>query len=222
MALFKPNQERIQNEMFEAELQQGKEREILDYDAKSAEQEMVALQQKKENEDLTKWQQDMEAELKRITHSLKREYYDETEEKWKPMPGDFTGKYDKESNPLYHSMKPMMNDLGINFFITSAIPSLSRNLMMSNYDEERIFTRLRRIVSKFITHLGYHYKTYGIDEGDMSAVLDTFKSVIEPAHWRSLNNGERNYLNTISKRVEAHTYGGQPQKPKGFLAGLLG
>jgi len=223
MTMFKPKQEKIQNEMFEAELQQGREQGVLDYDARSSEQEMVALQQKKENEDLTRWQQDMEGELNLVVHRLKRQRYDENTEDWVQMPGEFTGRKDEKGNPIYKPIRPMMNDLGINFFITSSIPSLSRNLMMSNYDEEKIYTRLRRIIIQFIHHLGYHHKEYDIDEGDLSSILDAFKSLIEPAHWRALNNGERNFLNSTSRRIEAHAYGQQQQqKPKGFLSGLLG
>lgn len=219
--MFKPSAEKIQQDMFETELQRNSGQSAMEYDAKTGDQEMVELQRRRENEDLTRWQQDLHKELELVTYKLRRMFLDDDKDIWKSLPGEPTG--NKENGEMtYHPMKPMMNEKGINYFITSAIPSLSRNLMMSNFNEERIYTRLKRIVLKFIYHLGYYYKEYEIDQGDLSAIVSIFKDVIEPAHWRCLNNGERSYLNTINKRVEAYTYGQPQQKPKGFLSGLLG
>ena len=38
--------------------------------------------------------------------------------------------------------------------------------------------------------------------------------MIEPAHFRALNNGERRYLTTTTKRLEAHSPIAQTQQKK--------
>jgi len=103
---------------------------------------------------------------------------------------------------------------------------ISRNLMMSSYSEDKIYVKLRSIMFTFISHLAYHQRTYDIDTGNLSMIVRMFKDLMEPAHWRALNNGERSYLNTINKRVEAIAYGNpnqvQQQGKGGFLKGLMG
>ncbi|KKM92382.1 hypothetical protein LCGC14_1219070 [marine sediment metagenome] len=232
MAIFKPNATNIQNQMFQDELQLNRDQQTLSME--DPKDEMIAVERAERNEDLTRWQQDLETEARNVAYRLRRWDFDDEAKEWKPMlipTGKFrdvkTGKTDTEgkqiivTKEIHIRERPMMNELGINYFLSSIMPSLSRNLMMSNYDEDRIFTRLRGIVRIFIHHLAYHYRDYEIEPGDLSAIVRIFKDTIEPAHWRALNNGERSYLNTIAKRVEAHTFGPQIQKPKSFLQGLI-
>jgi len=118
-----------------------------------------------------------------------------------------------------------MNEVGINMFIGALIPLISRNLMMSNYSEDKIYVKLRSVTITFISHLAYHQKDYDINVGDLSIIVRMFKDIAEPAHWRSLNDGERRHQETIRKMVEAVTYGGSQQNPqqrKGLLQGLMG
>ncbi len=219
MALFgQNNQERAQKQMFDAELQASREENAVKYSDVGDE---VYFAQKEKNEDLTKWQQNLKSEIELTIHDLKREV--EGEDGYKPMVGEYI-RTDEQGRKHYKRAKPMMNDLGINMFRASIRPLTSRNLMMSNYNEDKIFVKLRSIMFTFISHLAYHYKTYEIDVGDLSIIVRMFKDIAEPAHWRCLNNGERTYLNTINKRVEAITYGQpqQGQQRKGFLQGLMG
>jgi len=219
MALFgQNNQDRAQKQMFDAELQASREENAVKYSDVGDE---VYFAQKEKNEDLTKWQQNLKSEIELTIHDLKREV--EGEDGYKPMVGEYI-RTDEQGRKHYKRVKPMMNDLGINMFRASIRPLTSRNLMMSNYNEDKIFVKLRSIMFTFISHLAYHYKTYEIDVGDLSIIVRMFKDIAEPAHWRCLNNGERTYLNTINKRVEAITYGQpqQGQQRKGFLQGLMG
>ena len=219
MALFgQNNQDRAQKQMFEQELQASREENAVKYSDVGDE---VYFAQKEKNEDLTKWQQNLKSEIELTIHDLKREV--EGEDGYKPMVGEYI-RTDEQGRKHYKRVKPMMNDLGINMFRASIRPLTSRNLMMSNYNEDKIFVKLRSIMFTFISHLAYHYKNYEIDVGDLSIIVRMFKDIAEPAHWRCLNNGERTYLNTINKRVEAITYGQpqQGQQRKGFLQGLMG
>jgi len=217
MALFGQNNEnKAQKQMFEQELQAGREENAVKY---SDVGDDVYFAQKEKTEELTKWQQDMREDIERTVHDLKREV--ETEEGYKPML-EFI-KINEDGKKVYRKVKPMMNNLGINMFRGAIRPLISRNLIMSNYNEDKIFVKLRSIMFTFISHLAYHYKTYAVDVGDLSMIVRMFKDLMEPAHWRCLQNGERQYLNTINKRIEAVTYGQpqQGQQKKGFLSGLM-
>ena len=207
-----------QMEMRNEELQQGRQMGGLEYDSKTSQGDMDFMQSR--DSDLTRWQQDLDDDLNDIIHRLKRQV--KTKSGWKPIPGKLTGRKDVNGNPTYKPLRPMMNDFGISFFVASVQGSLSRNLMMSNLDQDMIFTKLRGTVGDFIHHLGYHRKEYEIDEGDLTAILRIFRNLIEPAHFRALNNGERNYLNTINRRLDHFTHDQQPQAKKGFLGGMLG
>ena len=215
------NQEKEQKRMFDAELQSTREENAVKY---SDVGDDVYFQQKEKTEELTKWQQDLQSEIELTVHDLKREI--ETKDGYKSML-TFTGKFREvngQKKRLMRRVKPMMNDLGINMFRGAIRPLISRNLMMSNYSEDKIYIKLRSILFTFISHLAYHFKAYEINVGDLSIIVRMFKDICEPSHLRALNNGERSYLNTINKRVEAITYGQpqQGQQKKGFLSGLMG
>jgi len=223
MALFgNNNQEKEQKRMFDAELQSTREENAVKY---SDVGDDVYFQQKEKTEELTKWQQNLELDIELTVHDLKREVRDK-DGNYKPML-EFTGKFrevDGKKKRLMRRVKPIMNDIGLNDFRGIIRPLTSRNLMMSNYNEDKIFVKLRSIMFTFISHIAYYHKTYEIDVGNLSIIVRMFKDIAEPAHWRAMNNGERSYLNTINKRIEAVAYGQpqQGQQKKGFLSGLMG
>jgi len=224
MALFgSNNQEKQQKQMFDAEMQQTREENAVKY---SDVGDDVYFAQKEKNEDLTKWQQDMENDIERTVHDLKREI--ESDDGYKRMTRVEFVRINKDGKKIGKKVKvkPMMNNLGINMFRGAIRPLISRNLMMSSYSEDKIYVKLRSIMFTFISHLAYHQRTYDIDTGNLSMIVRMFKDLMEPAHWRALNNGERSYLNTINKRVEAIAYGNpnqvQQQGKGGFLKGLMG
>jgi len=224
MALFgSNNQEKQQKQMFDAEMQQTREENAVKY---SDVGDDVYFAQKEKNEDLTKWQQDMENDIERTVHDLKREI--ESDDGYKRMTRVEFVRINKDGKKIGKKVKvkPMMNNLGINMFRGAIRPLISRNLMMSSYSEDKIYVKLRSIMFTFISHLAYHQRTYDIDTGNLSMIVRMFKDLMEPAHWRALNNGERSYLNTINKRVEAIAYGNPNQVPQqgkgGFLKGLMG
>ena len=214
------NEQRAQRQMFDAEMQASREENAVKY---SDVGDDVFFAQKEKNEDLTKWQQDLKSEIELTIHDLKREV--ETEDGYKRMMV-FKGYkvVDGKRKKVYTYEKPMMNQLGINMFRGAVRPLISRNLIMSNYNEEKVYVKLRSIMFTFISHMAYHYKSYDVDVGNLSIIVRMFKDIVEPAHWRCLNNGERSYLNTINKRVEAIAYGQpqQGQQKKGLLNQLMG
>ncbi len=158
MALFgSNNQEKQQKQMFDAEMQQTREENAVKY---SDVGDDVYFAQKEKNEDLTKWQQDMENDIERTVHDLKREI--ESDDGYKRMTRVEFVRINKDGKKIGKKVKvkPMMNNLGINMFRGAIRPLISRNLMMSSYSEDKIYVKLRSIMFTFISHLAYHQRTY--------------------------------------------------------------
>lgn len=148
--------------------------------------------------DLIRWQQDViNDELVPVIHELRNEFQD-VDGVWKTLKNE----------------DPIMNELGIKQFVSLVRPNLSRNLMMSNYDEDRIYVNLRDSVSRFIIHFAYNMEQYQLKKENYRPVIGLFKRLIEPAHFRSLGAGERKAQSEINKRVDAHTYAENPNGEK--------
>lgn len=173
----------------------------------------------KEREDLTRWQQSLSDEIEMTIHDLKREILVEGE--WIPQL-KLVG-YDDEGKEVYHRVPMMMNEIGIRSFKAAVRPLMSRNLIMSNYSEEQLLTKLRGTISTFIIVLAQNFYDYDVRRQDISNIVRMFRSLVEPTHWRSYINGERRYLTTTHKNVEARNINmAQGEKKKGILAGVIG
>jgi len=165
----------------------------------SAMQDNVYSIKDKANNDLTRWQQDLQEDVLKIVHDLKREI--EVNGEWIPQ-RIFLG-HDENGQEVWDEIPPMMNDLGIRDFIAEIRSHTSKNLMMSNYDKDRIYVKLNATVTNFIFLVAMKAPYWELQKKDLSHVVQIFKSHIEPTYWRAFNNGERNYLNSTTKRVEA-------------------
>ena len=139
-ALFgQPNQEKAQRQMFDQEMQASREENAVKYSDVGDE---VFFAQKEKNEDLTRWQQDLREEIERTVHALKREVSD-ADGNYKRMKKFKEYRViDGKRKKVYTLENPMMNSIGINMFTGSLIPLVSRNLMMSNYSEDKIYADL--------------------------------------------------------------------------------
>ena len=51
-------------------------------------------------------------------------------------------------------------------------------------------------------------------------ILSLIKNVIEPTFWRAWNNGERKYLTTIHKHIEATNQTTKPQNKNSVFGGF--
>jgi len=174
--------------------------------------------QQQQRSDLVRWQQDLEEEIDQMSHDFKNEIL--IEGKWKRQ--NFLVGYDQEGNSIYHELPPVMNDLGISRIKSYLRPLLSRNLINSNYSEERIYTNLRNIIQTIILHLRDNYYIYEIRKQDLSWIVRQIKSFAEPTMWRCWNNGERKYLTTIHKHIEAHNESSNQQQQQGNKSFFLG
>lgn len=181
-------------------------------------QDSAYQERKDENTDLTRWQQDLSEDVQIFIHGLKRERLNDKGE-W--VPQTMYSHTDERGREVWLEMPPMMNDLGISTVKNMGLLNISRNLIMSNLSEEQIFRKLRTNVINFISLIAENFNRFEIDKRDLSAIVQMYKDLIEPTHWRCLNNGERNYLNTINKRVEAYTEHAQSQDSKKGIMALL-
>ena len=122
----------------------------------------------------------------------------------------------------YHP-KPILNEIGINAWKIYIAPMLSRNLLMSNFTEEQILNKLKNTTISWISNLALNQIEYGINKKDLPMLVRLFKSISEPSCWRSLLSGERNFLSTSTKRLEAISSSEQGgQLKKSALQKLMG
>jgi len=162
------------------------------------------LYQKEQIQDLTRWQQDLEDDVEALRHDLMNER--RTKDGW---------------GLAYQDAKPLMTDEGTSKIISFIKRYLSRNLIMSNLDEYIITRIMRGLVTDITIHIAMNYKQYQLDVTDRSLVVRMIKDSIEPTLYRSFNNGERNYLNTINKRIETTNLSEREQKKAtGFFGGI--
>jgi len=169
--------------------------------------EQIFLEQKKEQADLVKWQQNLRPEAIQFLHDIKREILvqgdiDKGTDTWERIPGS----------------SPMANDLFIVDLISYARPYLSKNLMMSNYTEDRILRNLKGTLWSLRVHLLQNRQKYDIHKTDMEYIVRLFKNFIDATPFRSLQQGERKWLGTINKRIE--TVSNQPLPKKKGLFGM--
>ena len=165
--------------------------------------EQVYLDQQEKRSDLIQWQQDLSPEIQQFIHKIRRE--NKVGEAWISPAG----------------MLPLANEMFI-FDVVGLIElSTNKNLINSNYSENRVLTALKFTLfdfRKMLMHRGY----YGLHKYNMDLIVRLFKNAIEPTYWRCLNNGERKYAGDLSKRVEVHTDNPNANMGKKGLFGMGG
>ena len=173
-------------------------------------------QERTEREDLTRWQQDLESDLTSLKFNLRS---------WiKNDDGDWVAQKEEvfiKGMSVSQSIKPLMNDRGINTMITTVRRYLTRNMMMSNLNQDIIFRILRTLKVTLVLNIGEKHDVYGVEEADLKLIIKMIMDTVEPTLYRALNNGERRYLNTINRRVETFADSAPPQQRQG-LKGLRG
>lgn len=172
----------------------------------------------KRNE-LIKWQEDLSDELMAVVRRLKR-IAKNSKGEWVPEQ-EFMG-YDPEGREVWREVKPMLNDKGVLWFVQRASPLLSRNLMMSNYDESMIGVHLNSTAQDFIIELRNNFYIFDVNKEDFKTVIRLFKDLVRPTFYRCLNNGERKYSGMIHKLVETRAETVQAAKSNRGFMGFLG
>lgn len=156
----------------------------------------------KERADLIRWQQDLTPEAIAYINEIRGEVFNPE-----------SGKYE-----LSNTIKPLANIKFIRRIKPLLRLATSRNLMMTSYSEERVRRSLSRAASQYANLIYFYHKDFEIDKRDFSYLVSSYQQLIEPTHYRSLNNGERNYLTSSTRRLE--TVSGNPQEQKKGLFNL--
>lgn len=159
----------------------------------------LTLQRQEDRSDLLRWQQDLLDELQMLKHDLRSEVI--TEEGIQRKQG-FLG-YGGDGKPVYGDLPPLMNDIGIQMVESISRPLLSRNMLNSNFNEDRILQILLVTSNDIVDNIADNYDVYGIDFVNFDVITRLIKNVMIPTMFRALNDGERKHARTISKRIEA-------------------
>lgn len=136
--------------------------------------------------DLIRWQQQLGDEMQDLVFILKG--YRKQGSVW-TIPDDPTA---------------LCNDLFIDeVIIPQCTPFISRNLINSNFQEERILMMLRTTMDDIADNMADCYDKYDIDFINNDLILRLIKNTIKPGAFRSLNGWTKKTDSTIFKRVES-------------------
>jgi hypothetical protein len=161
-----------------------------------------------ERNDLTRWQQDMTEVVESLKHNLLNEV--KINNKWEVQTMPIG--YNEEGELVHGRVPPMVNHLGVSRILAVVRSYLNKSNMNTNYDQDTINRRLKRLNDTFTIHLGGSREIYGIEHNNLSLIKKMVMDSVEAIFCSALNNGWRAHLNTTNKRVEAFTEAIQPQK----------
>lgn len=195
----KTQEERLMDKQLAINTSDNRERNVV---AMVDPSDQTYLYQKEQTQDLTRWQQDLDDDVERLRHDFQNEVLT-----------------DKGYVKAYEGATALMTQEGTSKLIGFIKRYLTRNLIMSNLDEFIITRIMRGLVIDITIHLAMNWQQYKLDETDRSLVVRMIKDSIEPTLYRSYRNGERNYLNTINKRIETNNFS---EKDQGRVKALWG
>ncbi|KKM67834.1 hypothetical protein LCGC14_1467080 [marine sediment metagenome] len=154
--------------------------------------------------DLTRWQQELDPELKKMGMRL-RNYYQNEEGEWVARYVD--GK----------TLDPLCSEEFISELVAILEPATSRNLMMSNLSED--FIRRKLIdMSNTVTLLEIaDRKRFGIRMNNLTPIIRIFQATAEPTYFRALQGNEKKYLGTIQRNIYTKQDKPGEEKKKNFL-----
>lgn len=183
------------------------------------------MARKEERDDLTRWQQDLDEDLQKLRYNLMNYTFNFEKQTWG---AETQLVIDEDGNEKEVPIPPLLNKFGIAKTTSVVKQYLNRNVMMSNLSLQIINRIMLGFSETLILDLGQNYDNYDPDrirrhlpENDLKLVLKLLQDTVEPTLYRALDNGERKYLNTTHKHIEAFTDQQQPQK-KGLFNRLGG
>jgi hypothetical protein len=181
--------------------------------------DLIALQEQKERTDLLRWQQDLGDELEELKHRLRRETYVE-DKGW--IKQKFLIGYKEDGNEVFQDMPPIMNEIGINNIEIICLPLTSRNMINSNFSEDRVLDMIKRTCNTIVTDFAAKGdRTYGMEFNDYSVALRMIKNVIIPAPFRAVNGWNKKVDSTISKDVRTYNESPGQQIPRRRIFGIF-
>lgn len=183
---------------------------------KVGESDDTYLRQQMKNDDLLRWQQDLYDELELLKQKLRnKELINGKWQSKKVLIG-----YTEEGAEIWRDMRPRINETGIQMIESIISPLLSRNIINSNFDEDRILTILKETCNDLVANLAYNYLFFEIEFPDLDVIVRLCKNVIIGAPFRALDDGERKHQRTLFKKVETENKTQHDDDKKRF--GLFG
>jgi len=172
-----------------------------------------------EQENLIRWQLDIQEELERIENLLRK----------------YIPKTDKNGRVYYAQPREedqLFNEKGINEILNLLAWYLNKNIILSNFSEEDIKVRCKQF-HKFLTNFIFNnYQEFGLDTKEKikhyPMIVMNLTNTVEAAYNRALNGGERTSLRTARSVVQNEPLGqgygmhggmgmgGMPQPQKKF------
>jgi len=142
---------------------------------------------KEENQNLVKWQLDIQEELERIEHLLRGHipgYDDKGNEVWKESPIE----------------EQVFNDRGVREILKILTWYLNKNFVLSNFSEEQIDQRVLQFANTLTDFIFINYEDFGLDTKEkmkhFPMVIMNIVNTVEASYNRALNGGERESLRT--------------------------
>lgn len=166
----------------------------------------------KNNDEIIKWQQDLQDELQLLIKKLKNEEL--VNGVWQPKK-TFIG-IGEGGREIWQNMRPKMNNQGLQMIESLVAPLMSRNIINSNFDEDRILTILHKTCDDLVDNLAYNFDQYDIDFPDLNIIVRLVKNVIIGAPFRALNDGERVHQRSIYKRADTYNAAKENENKKRF------
>ena len=164
----------------------------------TAPEERTELMNQEGKSDLLKWQQDLDPELERIAHR-------------------FTGWIRKEGEWFKTTNKPLCNDKFMNDVVAPQLePFLTKNLINSNFTEERILLDLKHTSNDIAGCMADGFDTYGIEFQNYNNILRIIKNTMKSSAFRALNGWTKKTDSTIFKKLESSFDNANTQQ-KGML-----
>lgn len=142
--------------------------------------------------DLLKWQQDLFDEVDQLKHDLNGEVL--TNEGWVQV------------------HKPLLNDAGVQMIETAIRPLFSRNLINSNFTEERALQILKDTHNDIKDNLVYNYDKYDVEFLSYDHIVRLIKNSTISAPFRAIAGWTKKIDTSIQKRQETFVETQQQQK----------
>lgn len=140
-----------------------------------------------ENYNLIKYQLDIKEELERIEHLLRGHILkidDKGNEYWK--------KPEENEN--------LLNDKGVHEILKVMTIYLSKNIILSNYDQDQINYRCKEFGKKLSDHIYYNAQEFGLDTMEKvrhyPMIVYSMVNIVEASYQRALGGRENDSLRT--------------------------
>jgi len=210
-------EEKREDDIIDKQHSQSTETALLT-NATNPQSELIQLKEQEEREDLVRWQQDLGPEMEQLEHDLKREVFDKKTNEWVSLK---EWVYGDDGQPKEVDATPMCNDFCIQMIKATIRPFMTKNEIMSNYTEDRILQKMRNTLKTLSRNVGVKHDFYEIDFHDISSIRTIVQNAMMSAPFRALNQGERNYLKTSTRRIENLSDPTFNQQRKGLIKSLF-